>query len=220
MHVCICVCIYIYIYLYIYICISLAASLPTSIAHGTQDHFCCFSSTETSLLYLWHVGSVIVLQGLRILFSVIVGLKMKYYSDFPIQFNCSVISYSLWHSGLQHTRLPCPSQTPGTFSNSCPPSRWCHPTISSSVIPFSSCLQSFPASGSFQMSQFIHAPVNGYKKEINWSLPKPGPSQLYFTRLFTLLSLYLLTLATLCLSLWFYLRNCHPDTNRMITLRH
>ena len=56
---------------------------------------------------------------------------------------------------LQHTRLPCPSPTPGVYSNSCPLSWWCHPTISSSVIPFSSRLQSFPASGSFQMSQFF-----------------------------------------------------------------
>ena len=57
--------------------------------------------------------------------------------------------------GLQHTTLPCPSPTPRTCSNSCPSSWWCHPTISSSVIPFSSCPQSFPASGSFQMSQFF-----------------------------------------------------------------
>ena len=57
--------------------------------------------------------------------------------------------------GLQHSRLPCPSSTSGVNSNSCPLSQWCHPTISSSVVPFSSCLQSFPASGSFQMSQFF-----------------------------------------------------------------
>ena len=57
--------------------------------------------------------------------------------------------------GLQHARPPCPSQTPGACSNSCPSSWWCHPTISSSVVPFSSHLQSFPASGSFQMSQFF-----------------------------------------------------------------
>ena len=57
--------------------------------------------------------------------------------------------------GLQHTRPPCPSPTPGAYSNSCPLSRWCHPTISSSVIPFSSCLRSFPASGSFPMCQFF-----------------------------------------------------------------
>jgi len=57
--------------------------------------------------------------------------------------------------GLQHARLPCSSPSPGACSNSCPSSRWCHSTISSSVVPFSSCLQSFPASGSFQMSQFF-----------------------------------------------------------------
>ena len=65
------------------------------------------------------------------------------------------MSDSLWPHGLQHARLPCPSPTPGACSNSCTLSQWCHPTISSSVIPLSSRLQSFPASGSFQMSQFF-----------------------------------------------------------------
>ena len=65
------------------------------------------------------------------------------------------MSDSLQHHGLQHARLPCPSPTPGTCSNSCKLSRWCHPTVSSSVIPFSSCVQSFPSSGAFQMSQFF-----------------------------------------------------------------
>ena len=65
------------------------------------------------------------------------------------------VSDSLRHHGLQHARLPCPSPAPGVHSNSCPLSWWCHPTISSSLIPFSSCLWSFPASGSFQMSQFF-----------------------------------------------------------------
>ena len=65
------------------------------------------------------------------------------------------MSNSLGPHGLQHTRLPCPSPAPGAFSNSCPSSWWCHPTISSSVIPFSSYLQSFSASGSFPMSQFF-----------------------------------------------------------------
>ena len=68
-------------------------------------------------------------------------------------FSRSVVSSSLWPLGLQHARLPCPSLSPRVCSNSCPLSQWCHPTISSSVIPFSSCPQSFPASGSFQMSQ-------------------------------------------------------------------
>ena len=71
-----------------------------------------------------------------------------------VQFNLSVMSDCLWPHGLQHTRPPCPSPTPGVYSNSCPLSQWCYPTTSSSVVPFSSCLQSFPASGSFQMSQF------------------------------------------------------------------
>ena len=72
-----------------------------------------------------------------------------------VQFSCSVMSDSLWPHGLQHTRPPCPSPTPGVHSNSCPSSRWCHPTISSSVLPFSSHLECFPASGSFPMSQFF-----------------------------------------------------------------
>ena len=73
-----------------------------------------------------------------------------------VQFSHSVVSNSLQPHGLQHTRLlPCPSPTPGAYSNSCPLSQWCHPTISSSVVPFSSHLQSFLASGSFQMNQFF-----------------------------------------------------------------
>ena len=76
-------------------------------------------------------------------------------STSKFQFSLSLMSDSLWPHGLQHTRLPCPSPTPWTCSNSCPLSQWCHPTISSSVVPFSSSCQSFPASGSFQMSQFF-----------------------------------------------------------------
>ena len=75
-------------------------------------------------------------------------------------FQLSQLSPSVWSSslqphGLQHARPPCPSPTPGVYSNSCPFSWWCHPTTSSSVIPFSSHLQSFPASGAFPMSQFF-----------------------------------------------------------------
>ena len=72
-----------------------------------------------------------------------------------VQFSCSDMSDSLWPRGLQHARPPCPSPTPGVYSNSCPLSWWCHPIISSSVVPSSSCPQSFPASGSFQMSQLF-----------------------------------------------------------------
>ena len=74
-----------------------------------------------------------------------------------VQFSHSVISVSLWPHELQHTRLPCPSPNPGAYSNSCPTTWWCHPTISSSVVCFSSCLQSFLVSGSFQMSQFFES---------------------------------------------------------------
>ena len=72
-----------------------------------------------------------------------------------VQFIRSVVSDSLRPHGLQHARLPCPSLTLGVNSNSCPLSWWCHLTILSSVVPFSSCLQSFPTSGPFQMSQFF-----------------------------------------------------------------
>ena len=74
---------------------------------------------------------------------------------FKLLFSPSVLSNSLWPHGLQHAMLPCPSPTPRACSNSCPLSQWCHPTISSSVIAFSSFLQSFPASGSFPKSQLF-----------------------------------------------------------------
>ena len=74
--------------------------------------------------------------------------------NLELQFCHSAVSESLWPHGLHHSRLPCPSPTSGACSNSCPLSWWCHPTISPSVIPVS-CLQSFPASGSFQMNQFF-----------------------------------------------------------------
>ena len=72
-----------------------------------------------------------------------------------VQFSHSVMSDSLWPHKSQHARPPCPSPTLGVHPNPCPSSQWCHPTISSSVIPFSSCFQSFPASGSFPMSQLF-----------------------------------------------------------------
>ena len=105
---------------------------------------------------------------------------------FRFKFNYSVLSDSLWPHGLQHARLPCPSPKPGACSNSCLSSRWCHPTISSSVVPFL-CLQSFPASGSFPMSvlrirwpkywslSFSLSPSNEYSGLI--SFRSPGDSQ-------------------------------------------
>ena len=115
----------------------------------------CLLLGKTSLLvtsihwfyfsYVWDM----LLSLLRVV------LTTKKYFKLSFKFSHSVMSDSLWPHGLQHTRHPCPTPTPRTCSNSCPSSQRCHPTISSSVIPFSSCLQSFPTSGSFQMSQFF-----------------------------------------------------------------
>ena len=78
-----------------------------------------------------------------------------WYDAWLSQFSHSVVSDSLWPHESQYTRSPCPSLTPGVYPNSCPLSRWCHPAMSSSVVPFSSCPQSFPPSGSFPMSQLL-----------------------------------------------------------------
>ena len=83
-------------------------------------------------------------------FAVVIFCKVPF-----IQFSLSVVSNFLQPHELQHARPPCPSPTPGVHPNPCPLRRWCHPTISSSIIPFSSCPQSFPASGSFPMSQLF-----------------------------------------------------------------
>ena len=87
----------------------------------------------------------------NVLYQCLSGVRTKY----SVQFSHSVMSNSLQPHGLQHTRPPCPPPTHRACSNSCPLSQWCHPTIASSVIPFFSCLQSFPASGSSPMSQFF-----------------------------------------------------------------
>ena len=83
----------------------------------------------------------------------VLWVASSHYLAFSVQFSCSVMFNSLRPHELQHTRPPCPSPTPGVHPNPRPLCCWCHPTISSSVIPFSSCPQSFPASGSFPMSQ-------------------------------------------------------------------
>ena len=98
------------------------------------------SACKTLLIHFWVAFSIHRLEGNDILFS---------------QFSCLVVSNCLWPHGRQHTRLPCPLPTPGACSNSYSLSWGCHPTISFSVVPFSSWLQSFPASGSFLMSQFF-----------------------------------------------------------------
>ena len=85
-------------------------------------------------------------------------LNPKYYDNkyISVQFSKSVVSNSLWPHELHHARPPCPSHTSRVYPNSCPLSLWCHPTISSSVDPFSSCPQSFPASGLFQWVSSLH----------------------------------------------------------------
>ena len=92
---------------------------------------------------------LLLLEGKKVTFSWAVA------EGSSVQFSHSVVSDSLWSHGLQHARPPCPSPTPGVHPNLCPLSQWCHPIISSSVIPFSSCSQSFPESGSFPMSQLF-----------------------------------------------------------------
>ena len=87
--------------------------------------------------------------------SNIVNILINHNKILSVQFSHSVVSDSLRLHWLQHARPLCPSSTPGAYPNSCPLSRWCHPTISSSVDPFSSCPHSLPASGSFPMSQFF-----------------------------------------------------------------
>ena len=117
-------------------------------------------------MYIFHIFCVVVVTWLftfvkhylstdtnTVWYHLYVESKKK----IQVQFSCSVGSDSLQHHGLQHARPPCPSPTPGVYSNSCPLSQWCHPTTLSSIVPFSSHLQSFPASGSFQMSQLFES---------------------------------------------------------------
>ena len=85
----------------------------------------------------------------------LIGESRELFSNIQAQFSHSVVSDSLWPHEPQHARPACPSPTPGVYPNSCPLSQWCHLTIPSSVVPFPSCLQSFPTSGSFPMSQLF-----------------------------------------------------------------
>ena len=101
-----------------------------------------------SLFYNWTVYAVNHMHN----FNKVEKMREIFLSS--VQFSHLAVSYPLWPHGLQHARPSCPSPTPGVYSNSCPSSRWCHPTISSSVVPFFSP-QSFPASGSFQVSQLF-----------------------------------------------------------------
>ena len=117
-------------------------------------------TSEEILCHIWVSGGI-----LRWFNGALLALHLRHLCIQPnnssvkgeVQFSHSVVSNSLRPHGLQHARPPCPSPTPGVYSNSCPLSQWCHPTISSSVVPFSSCLQSFPASESSPMSQFFES---------------------------------------------------------------
>ena len=92
---------------------------------------------------------------MTMMWAIIMGSVKRYFGLEKMVVAQSLNCPTLWPHGLQHTRLPCPSPSPRVCSDSCPLSQWCHPTISSSVIPFSSHLQSFPSSGSFPMSQLF-----------------------------------------------------------------
>ena len=106
------------------------------------------------LRWTWRVPLLLVFGSVQIMNCKEI-LVLYVWKACSVQFSPSVVSNSLRSHGLQHARPPCPSPTPWTCLNSCPSSWRCHPTIASSVIPFCSCLQSFPASGSFLISQFF-----------------------------------------------------------------
>ena len=136
---------------YLTLCNPMDYSPPGSSIHGisqarTLEWVATSSSRGSSWPRDWTYVSCV---------SCIAGDYLSLSMEITVQFSHSAMSDSLWPHELQHARLPCPSPTPGAYSNSCPSSQWCHSTISSSVVPLSSCLQSFPASGSFLMSQFF-----------------------------------------------------------------
>ena len=121
-------------------------------------------SFSSLFIVSWHLQTVIVFtssfsiyNSFYLFLSDWCGLDSQYCvnKSNESQFSCSVVSDSSWPHELQHARPPCPSPTPGVYSNLSPSNQWCHPAISSSVVPCSSCPQSFSASGSFPMSQLF-----------------------------------------------------------------
>ena len=117
--------------------------------HGNPLQYSCLENPMDR--GAWHAMVLWVAQSWtqlkQLCMTAPIYLSMRHI--FSVQFSCSIVSNISWPQGPQHTSLPCPSPTPGICSNSCPLSWWCHPTVSSSFVPFSSCLQSFLASGSF-----------------------------------------------------------------------
>ena len=154
-----------------------SVSLTSPALAGTGRHICyCWATREARALSYWlelfsdcvfllarRLYYLQIMLGffplsfppLKTLFSFYSFITLGRYLISSVQFSHSVMSDSLRTHRLQHAWLPCPLPYPGAYPNSCPVRRWCHPTISCSVVPFSSRLQSFPASGSFQMSQFF-----------------------------------------------------------------
>ena len=132
---------YVYVYVYVYMCVCIYIYL--SLSHSKFPDL-----SPWYLLLSADLGSPSKI--LRVIGNTDLTIHRSY-----CQFSCSVVSDSLQPHGQQHTRLPHPSPTPGACSNSCASSWWCHPSISSSVVPFFSCLQSYPASESFPMSQLF-----------------------------------------------------------------
>ena len=138
-----------------------------------------------------------------------------------VKFSHSVLSDSLWTHGLHHARPPCPSPIPGVYSNSCLFSRWCHPTILSSVVPISLHLQSFPASGSFPMSQFFTSGGQSIGISVSSSVPPmniqdwfplglTGMISLQSKRLKSLLQQYSLKAPILRYSAFFMVQHSYP----------
>ena len=132
---------------------AILSSLPFKVEFNTTS-FLVLSLTYLGRVHYFRCnGPIVDHSTFAFIFIIILWLCIFYiYIYISVQFSCSAMSYSLRPHGLQHAWFPCPSPTPRACSNLCPLSQWCNPTISPSVIPFSSCLQSFPASGSFPMS--------------------------------------------------------------------
>ena len=122
----------------------------TLVRMASINYQCSWGHGEKGTLLNWWFKGKLIQPLWKTVWRFLKKLKLP-----SIQINHSVVSDSLWPYRLQHARPPCPSPTPRACLNSCPSSWWCHTTISSSVVPFSSCLQSFPASGSFPVSQFL-----------------------------------------------------------------
>ena len=119
-----------------------------TVFHNSSRSCVCYLFAEPQLTHTYYLFG-------NFIYSMIPMTYPIFYNSL-VQFSPSVVSDSLWPHELQHARPPCPSPSPGVHPNSCASSRWCHPAISSSVIPFSSCPQSLPASESFPMSNSSH----------------------------------------------------------------